>query len=344
MLHDGRWLGRRASRSFTLQWHLTNACELRCKHCYDRTKIAALSLEQALGVLEGMVAFCRARGVSGKLSLTGGNPFLYPKFMELYRAAAETNLGINILGNPVSREALAELAALRRPSYFQVSLEGLEAHNDQVRGAGHFQRVLEFLPWLREQGIRANVMLTLTKANLDQVIPLGERLIGLADRFTFNRLSQTGEGANLEVPETEAYVEFMKRYLEATRNNPILAVKDNLFNIVRQHFGRESFGGCTGYGCGAALNFFALLPDGEVHACRKFPSPLGNLLELGFAGVYDSSEAKRYRIGCSQCRFCPLRANCGGCLAVTEGRGLDPFKDRDPDCFHREQRKLLSEW
>ena len=33
----------------------------------------------------------------------------------------------------------------------------------------------------------------------------------------------------------------------------------------------EPFGGCTGFGCGAAFNFMAVLPDGEVHACRKVP-------------------------------------------------------------------------
>jgi hypothetical protein len=27
-----------SAQTFTLQWHITQACDLHCKHCYDRTK------------------------------------------------------------------------------------------------------------------------------------------------------------------------------------------------------------------------------------------------------------------------------------------------------------------
>lgn len=54
-----------------------------------------------------------------------------------------------------------------------------------------------------------------------------------------------------------------------------MGLKDNLFNLVLAEGGEAPFGGCTGNGCGAAFNFVTLLSDGEVHACRKFPSPLG---------------------------------------------------------------------
>ena len=112
-----------------------------------------------------------------------------------------------------------------------------------------------------------------------------------------------------------------------------MGLKDNLTNILHYRKGIPVFGGCTGYGCGAAFNFLTLLPDGEVHACRKLPSPLGNILENSLLELYDSEPARRYRAGTSACRACPIRPVCGGCLAVAYGMGLSIFQDRDPFCF-----------
>jgi sulfatase maturation enzyme AslB (radical SAM superfamily) len=33
------------------------------------------------------------------------------------------------------------LISIQMPSFFQVSLEGLAEHNDNIRGRGHFERV-----------------------------------------------------------------------------------------------------------------------------------------------------------------------------------------------------------
>lgn len=322
-----------SSPSFILQWHITQACDLHCKHCYDRSDRSPLPLEQALKVLDELQAFCADRCVRGYISFTGGNPLLYPHFTALYRAASERGFLMSILGNPTPRERIEELLAIQPLDHVQISLEGLPEHNDDIRGAGHFQRSIEFLKVLRDLDVYAMVMLTLTKDNIDQVLPLAEILRELTDSFTFNRLSQVGEGANLQLPTSDQYAVFLKHYLEAADDNPIISLKDNLVNIILQQRGKEPFGGCTGFGCGAAFNFMTLLADGEVHACRKFPSLIGNVHEQGLADIYDSAIARRYRAGSSACRACSLRPVCGGCMAVTCGHGLDVFRDRDPYCF-----------
>jgi selenobiotic family peptide radical SAM maturase len=318
---------------FTLQWHITQACDLHCKHCYDRSRRSPLTLEQGLVILEDLKRFCREKRVRGRISFSGGNPLLYPHFDALFRAAAEAGFTAAILGNPASRERLEAIRAIREPEFFQVSLEGLPLHNDAIRGPGHFERTLEFLPLLKELGIYSMVMLTLTRDNLGQVLPLAELLRDKVDAFFFNRLAQVGEGANLRGPGREEYAAFLEAYLEAAAANPIMGLKDNLTNIIHHRKGLPLFGGCTGYGCGAAFNFLTLLPDGEVHACRKLPSLIGNVLENSLVEIYDSEAARRYRSGTEACRACPIRPVCGGCLAVAYGAGLDIFKDRDPYCF-----------
>lgn len=327
---DKRFL---SSQSFTLQWHITQACDLHCRHCYDRSARTHMEFEQALMILDDLRLFCRNNYVRGAISFTGGNPFLYPHFIELYRAASERGFALSILGNPILRETLEHVLIIQKPTHFQVSLEGLPEHNDYIRGPGHFSRIIEFLKVLRDLKIFSMVMLTLTKENMHQILPLTEILRDHADRFHFNRLSMVGEGAALTLPARDDYIAFLESYVKATEHNPILGLKDNLMNILRHKKGMKPFGGCTGYGCGAAFNFLAALPDGEVHACRKLPSPIGNLFNQSIADIYNSDMANRYRSGSSACKSCTIRPVCGGCLASAYSHGLNIFEEKDPFCF-----------
>lgn len=330
---EGRHLeSQLVADSFTLQWHITQACDLHCRHCYDRSHRSAVSLKDGLRILDQLQAFCAERWVSGQVSFTGGNPFLHPNFIDFYREAADCGLQAAILGNPVPARELEAVLAISRPVYFQVSLEGLAAHNDAIRGPGHFQRTVDFLTLLRSLGVRSQVMLTLTGDNIDQVIPLGHQLQGLADSLAFNRLALFGEGAQLSLPDKVKFITFLDNYRLATRELSVLALKDNLLNCAYAAAGEEPFCGCAGHGCGAAFNFVSLLADGEVHACRKLPSPIGSIHRQTLAAIYDSPVASRYRDGSSACSDCELRAVCGGCLAITASFGQDPLAERDPFC------------
>jgi selenobiotic family peptide radical SAM maturase len=322
-----------ATPSFTLQWHITQVCDLHCKHCYDRSDRSPLTYDHAVRVLDGLRAFCRQRNVQGAVSFTGGNPLLHPRFNDIYRAAVERNFSTAILGNPSTRERIEEIVAIAMPAFFQLSLEGLQEQNDRIRGAGHFERVLAFLDVLRSLNVSSMIMLTLTEENMDQVIPLADLLRDRTDVFHFNRLALFGEGANLRMADRSRYRRFLEDYLAAAGANPVMGTKDNLINILLHERGADLFGGCTGYGCGAAFNFLTLLADGEVHACRKLPSPLGNIRERSLADLYDSDLAKRYRLGPTACTGCAVRAACGGCLASAKSTGLDIFAEKDPFCF-----------
>lgn len=322
-----------SSPSFTLQWHITQTCDLHCKHCYDRSSRAQVKLEQAVRILDDLRAFCKSKNVDGAVSFTGGNPLLHPDFIEIYRAAAERGFSTAILGNPAPAERIRELIAIQMPAFYQVSLEGLREHNDTIRGAGHFDRIVAFLEVLKKLDVSSMVMLTLTSMNIDQVLPLAGLLRAKADIFHFNRLSMVGEGAHLRLPDARQYRSFLESYLAAARTNPVMGIKDNLINIIRQDQGISPFGGCTGHGCGAAFNFVSLLADGEVHACRKFPSLIGNLYRQTLSEIYASDQAHRYRSGSAACRTCTLHPVCGGCLASAHSHKLNVFTDKDPFCF-----------
>ena len=327
------WERYLSSNIFTLQWHVTQACDLHCKHCYDRSNISPLTLAQGITILDQFRDFILAKNISGQVTFTGGNPLLYNNFTELYQEAAKRNFTTAILGNPTTKEVIQTLQAIQPLSFYQVSLEGLAEHNDSIRGEGHFNRIIEFLEILNELSVYSMVMLTLTQENMDQVLPLAEFLRGKTDLFTFNRLSQTGEGAALQTAAQEQYKHFLEEYLAAAENNPTMSVKDNLINIIKNDRGEELFGGCTGYGCGAAFNFCSILPNGDMHACRKFQSPIGNILRSSLLELYDSPAAEKYRNSPEECKGCAIRPVCGGCQAVIQSSGLDISLHKDPYCF-----------
>jgi selenobiotic family peptide radical SAM maturase len=321
------------SRVFALQWHITQACDLHCRHCYDRTPATPLSLNQEIKVLDTLTDFCDTHHLFGQVTFTGGNPLMHPHFLRLYQEAADRGFFLGILGNPATPETIEKICAIQPPSFFQVSLEGLEPHNDYIRGPGHFKRIMTFLTLLKKNRIYSKVMLTLTRTNRDQVLELGEILRDRTNQFTFNRLSLQGEGANLTMADVQDYDSFLESYTAAAKNNPTLGLKDNLFNILHLKAKTPLFGGCTGYGCGAAFNFVSLLPTGEVHACRKFPSPLGNITQQTLTTIYHSKTAQRYRRGPEECASCTLNPVCRGCMASSHSQGLDVFRQKDPYCF-----------
>ncbi|MBU0664729.1 MAG: selenobiotic family peptide radical SAM maturase [Proteobacteria bacterium] len=319
--------------TFTLQWHITQDCDLHCRHCYDRSDRKDMELSQGIRVLDDLYDFCQAHHVFTQVTFTGGNPLLYPHFNELYKEAADRGFMTAVLGNPMPRKRMEEILALQQPEFYQVSLEGMRAQNDYIRGVGHFDRTLDFLDLLRELGIYSMVMLTLTRANMDEVLELAELLRGRVDLFTFNRLAMVGEGADLASVAPEVFPGFLQEYLQAAAKNPAMGVKDNLFNLLRHEQAIPYRGGCAGYGCGAGFNFVSLLPDGEVHACRKLPSLIGNMYQQPLGEIYHGSLAEQYRQGSAACQDCEIRPVCGGCLAVAYGYGRNIFRDVDPYCW-----------
>jgi selenobiotic family peptide radical SAM maturase len=332
---QGRFADPELSRvtTFTLQWHLTQACDLHCRHCYDRSSRKNMEFSQALHVLDELYAFCRFHHVHAQVSFSGGNPLLYPYFYELYQEAADRGFLVAILGNPMEERHIERLLAIKRPEFYQVSLEGLREQNDYIRGSGHFDRTMDFLDLLRRHSIYSMVMLTLTRANCDEVLALADALRGRSDLFTFNRLAMVGEGAELASMEIERFRRFLEEFLAAAGTNNSLSLKDNFFNLLLAERSQPLTGGCTGFGCGAAFNFVSVLPDGEVHACRKFPSLIGNIFDQSLCDIYTGEPAEKYRAGSSGCLDCELRPACRGCPAVAHGFGLDVFTDLDPYCF-----------
>ena len=77
-----------------------------------------------------------------------------------------------------------------------------------------------------------------------------------------------------------------------------------------------------------------ILPTGEVMACRRFESPVGNLFRKPIYDLYNGPEMEAYRQyeRFEKCSRCELLRFCRGCPAVAYGYTHN-FYAPDPQCW-----------
>ena len=73
---------------FSFQWHITEECDQRCKHCYifsndNNKKIEQMSFDQMMENLSIIEDFCETFHREPYLFLTGGDPILHVDFWKL---------------------------------------------------------------------------------------------------------------------------------------------------------------------------------------------------------------------------------------------------------------------
>ena len=77
-----------------------------------------------------------------------------------------------------------------------------------------------------------------------------------------------------------------------------------------------------------------ILPTGDVMACRRFESPVGNLFREPIHHLYNGEKMNAYRQfdKFEKCARCELLRFCRGCPAVAYGYTHD-FYAADPQCW-----------
>ncbi|MBF0152388.1 MAG: heme d1 biosynthesis radical SAM protein NirJ [Magnetococcales bacterium] len=187
-------------------WNLTRRCNLHCLHCYaaasDRSFSDELTTREALDLLIDLKE-CRVPA----LILSGGEPLLRFDLFDLAREAKALGfyLGLSSNGTLLTPALAARLAQVGF-DYVGISLDGLRAQNDHMRGdSGAFDQALAGLRACREQGIKAGLRFTLTEKNAEDF----SALLALAadegvERIYLSHLNHAGRGqANRQMAPTQ---------------------------------------------------------------------------------------------------------------------------------------------
>ncbi|MDR3255535.1 MAG: radical SAM protein [Synergistaceae bacterium] len=179
-------------------WHITERCNLHCRHCYSSS---GDSLNPGEAGRDEAVSFLRslAEMKPPTLLMSGGEPLAHPNFF-LYLEMGR-NLGINVSistnGTLVDEDAARRMAA-SGVSYVGVSIDGAGEDNDVFRGRmGAFRDAKRGIEFLAANGCRVGLRVTLASPvlkNLDSLFLLALELP--VSRICFYHFMPSGRGAS----------------------------------------------------------------------------------------------------------------------------------------------------
>ena len=151
-------------RYLPLQLDITNACNLRCVHCYHphHNNEGALSLENWKEILLQYKNLIQKMKYRPWIILCGGeplaSPYLLPLLAFITQEMPQSSLSILTNGTLVKEPLLSKLQAFPNLQ-FQVSLDGPDAdRHDQIRGKGNFEKALAGIRSLKSNGFEVNVL------------------------------------------------------------------------------------------------------------------------------------------------------------------------------------------
>ncbi|MBF0623228.1 MAG: radical SAM protein [Magnetococcales bacterium] len=336
-----RQLGRPNARGTAPQpggpvvvWNVTRRCNLDCLHCYsassDRQYGGELTTAESLALLDDLKA-CRVPS----LILSGGEPLLRPDLLDLAGKAKSLGLHLGLSSNgTLLSPALAEGVARAGFDYVGISLDGMEANHDRIRGrAGAFRQALTGLRACRDHGVKVGLRFTLTGQTVADLEPL----LALAtaegvDRIYLSHLNFAGRaGANRqEAPDAAATRGVMERIFAlawadrisgaarefVSGNNDadgpfLLQWLENhhpdLARDARERLRRWG-GNASGVGIANIDNRGFVHPD-----IFWWHHPLGNVRETPFARIWWDEGARDPLLAGLRLRPRPLQGRCARC-------------------------------
>jgi len=284
--------------------HITDRCNLRCRHCFiGPQKGRTLPAEE---ILSAAGEFARLQGL--RFIVSGGEPLLHPRFGEInerlpdypFRSILLTN-GTLIDGSAAGRLRFHEV---------QVSIDGLEDAHDAIRGRGSYGRALQGLRHLAGTDVALSVATMVHRANLNQF----DELRRVLEEFPLKSWS-------VDVPCLTGNL----------AHHPMAAAPAaEAASRMSYSFGGGYYGSSDSYACGAHLA--AVMADGSLCKCGHYGErPSGSLRE-GLETVW--RRVRPIPLEELACRCSQLDSCRGGCRFRAEL--FSSLSDPDPiQCYAR---------
>ena len=315
-------------------WEITAKCNLQCRHCLSAGMVEAeadeLDFEQSrafIDELDRMEVF--------QINFGGGEPFLRNDFPDIldYAHSKGITTCVSTNGTTLDENLVKRLSGMKLLR-IQVSLDGATAAvNDAIRGPGTYERILEGIKLLSQNGIsHLSINTVVTRINFHEI----EQLCGLAKQYgvktRLSRFRPSGEAKRVwgEFSLNNTQLAGLSEFLSAHHE---VLTGDSFFPITKED--RRELGLNI---CGAARMTCSVLPDGSVYPCAFLcdePFKGGNILSEPLDEIWHNASAfKAIRaVWIEACESCARFSDChGGCPAVAYflSRSLDRA---DPECM-----------
>lgn len=306
-----------------MQVELTEACNLKCKFCYNSQK--PRYNERIFEMLESLAK----QGVM-QVNLTGGEPLAHPRFFEILEKACSLFPNVVILSNGslMTEEALEKIHSYDVTSV-NISIHGDEAsHEELTQVKGCYQKSINAIKYyLEKKKILVASNFVLNGSNFHMLEPTINTMneIGL-EFMTITRFIPVGIGSgarDLILSEEQLVEAFRivhkhntsgkKPHIEFAEATPFCALPEEL----------RALANCCSYG----YDRFYVDVTGELMVCGLSRIKLGgNVLEESINDIKKKSPVFRKFVENehvpSKCKGCKTFDLChGGCRAAALSNG-----------------------
>lgn len=298
-------------KSKYLNIYLTQACNLRCKHCF---MLSGIKLDNELTAGQWKNVLKDFRSIGGEyVTFTGGEALMNPDFEDIVKYASSIGLSVTILSNGVlwTDKLIDDL--YEYVSEIQISLDGInEQANASVRGKGVFDKVVENIIKIANRGYRTSVATTFTLENLTEETKfLYSKLVNEIREKTSNPIFFKISKKMLNGRDVHYTQEEGKRYLEEVIK--IEREVDKYADTVNFMEGHQP--NFVSPNCG--IGGLSISADGKVYYCNRISEVdcYGSILDMPLSHFIEIGKDINKRTGVDNiepCNKCYLRYICGG--------------------------------
>ena len=330
---------------FYIQWHITNLCNLRCKHCYqdDFSKKNDLDWSELKKVSHNLLNTMREWDQTACIHLTGGEPILKPELFpllnDLDQQSVVEELGIITNGLLIDREMMRRLSGFSKLKKIKISLDGGDSEtNDSIRPKGTFDKVMRNLSLIKkEKRFEIILMFTVMKKNFKSLPSLFQLCQDEGfDGLIIERFIPLGRGRESldEVLSKEEWKEMIGMLLD------FISIKGEDHSFLPYQAFQVSFDKeepeLLGAPCVIGVDGLCIMPDGSVFPCRRFPISIGNLLGTSLKKIWEESDLleklRRKENLKGKCGKCEIK-ECRGCRSLSLALTGD-YLAEDPHCWY----------
>ncbi len=338
---------------FFVQWHLTEKCNLKCSHCYQKgerkDELSFREVNETIKEITETLNDWKADyelDFSPSMNITGGEPFLRKDIFEILSEIKNAGFDIHLLTNgTLVDRAIAEKLYETGVKGVQVSIEGPEEIHEGIRGRGSFSASLRGVKHLLDAGLTVTLNATISNLNAEYLVDMVGLSSGLGvQRLGFSRLVPSGRGKSLykEMLKTSYLKELYGEVFSIDLDNGLKIVTgDPVASQFRDSPENKDLGNIPLGGCAAGISGLTIMPDGEVLPCRRLPISIGNVRKDSLREIWSTSDVlndlrdrDKYK---GKCGSCKKWANCRGCRAIAYShsalKGQGDFLAPDPQCF-----------
>ncbi len=324
-------------------FELTARCNLRCRHCYINVPAndkPASEKELTTSQWHRLIDEVSEAGCLWLL-LTGGEVFIRPDFLDIYKYTVSKGLLVTIFTNGTCiTPQIADELGQWPPSAVEITLYGVtEATHDAVTGVpGSHRRCMRGIKLLQERGLPVKLKSVMMKLNRHEFLDLKRYSESLGLKFLFdanlNMRIDGGKGPAAYRLSPEETVELDLMYAECAAD-----WKD----AFRRDMGVPVDSGLL-YKCGAGLRSFYVDPYGKLGLCVLVRSPQYDLLQGTFSDGWREfipSVRRTPQTFKTECDACNLRNLCGHCPGWAQLESGDPEKPVTYQCRITQLRRAV---